>query len=92
MRILGITETCDLGSLYRRLLADGHEVRISVSEPLAAGTMAGLVPRTEEWRAELGWVRDAGDNGIILFEAVGFGALQDQLAIRLSRHRWKRVR
>lgn len=81
MRILGITETCDLGSLYRRLLAAGHEVRVTVSEPLAAGTMANLVPRVEDWRAELGWIREAGDDGLILFEAVseGFGALQDQL-------------
>jgi phosphoribosylamine--glycine ligase len=79
MRVLGITETCDLGSLYLRLLAAGHEVRVSVSERLAAGTMAGLVQRTADWRAELGWVRDAGADGLILFEAVGFGSLQDEL-------------
>src|SRR6478752_2834411 len=79
MRVLGITETCDLGSLYLRLLAEGHEVRVTVSEPLAAGTMAGMVPRAENWRDELAWVREAGDDGVILFEAVGFGELQDQL-------------
>jgi phosphoribosylamine--glycine ligase len=79
VRLLGITETCDLGSLYLRLIADGHEVRVSVSEPLAEGTMAGLVPRVEDWRAELEWIRDAGREGIIIFEAVGFGELQDQL-------------
>lgn len=79
MRILGITETCDLGSLYLRLLAEGHEVRISISEPLATGTMAGLVPRADDWRGELGWIREVGDKGVILFEAVGFGELQDQL-------------
>ena len=79
MRILGITETCDLGSLYRRLIADGHEVRVTVSEPLARGTMAGLVPRADDWRSELGWVRAAGREGLILFEAIGFGALQDEL-------------
>jgi phosphoribosylamine--glycine ligase len=79
MRILGITETCDLGSLYLRLLGEGHEVRVSVSEPLASGTMAGMVPRTADWRGELGWQREAGPDGLILFEAVGFGALQDQL-------------
>lgn len=79
MRILGVTETCDLGSLYLRLLGEGHEVRVSVSEPLAQGTMAGMVPRTADWRSELDWVREAGLDGVILFEAVGFGALQDQL-------------
>ena len=79
VRVLGITETCDLGSLYQRLLADGHEVRITVSEPLAAGTMAGLIPRVTDARAELDWVREAGPEGMILFEAIGFGALQDEL-------------
>lgn len=79
MRVLGITETCDLGSMYLRLLADGHEVRVSVSEPLTAGTMAGMVPQTADWRGELGWLREAGDDGLILFEAVSFGALQDDL-------------
>ena len=79
MRILGVTETCDLGSLYMRLIAEGHEVRLSISEPLARGTMDGLVPHAEDWRAELDSVRQAGDLGIIVFEAVGFGALQDEL-------------
>jgi phosphoribosylamine--glycine ligase len=78
MRFLGVTETCDLGSLYRRLIAEGHEVRVSIEEEGARGTMAGLVPRTDDWRGELGWV---GRDGIILFEAVseGYGALQDSL-------------
>ena len=79
MRVLGIGETCDLGSMYLRLLAEGHEVRVAVSEPLAAGTMAGMVPRTEDWRAELPWIREAGDDGCLLFEATGFGELQDEL-------------
>jgi phosphoribosylamine---glycine ligase len=62
-----------------RLIESGHEVKLAVSEPLAEDTMAGLVPRTSDWRAELDWVREFGSNGVILFEAVGFGALQDQL-------------
>jgi len=65
--------------MYLRLIAEGHEVRVTVSEPLAAGTMAGMVPRTAHWRAELPWIREAGDDGLILFEAVGFGVLQDEL-------------
>jgi phosphoribosylamine--glycine ligase len=79
MRVLGITETCDLGSLYLRLAGGGHDVRVSVSEPLAAGTMAGLLPRTDDWRGDLDWIRAAGGEGFLLFEAVGFGALQDEL-------------
>jgi phosphoribosylamine--glycine ligase len=79
VRILGISETCDLGSLYMRLIESGHEVKIAVSEPLAEGTMAGLVARTSDWRHELDWISRPGADGVILFEAVGFGALQDQL-------------
>lgn len=79
MRVLGITETCDLGSMYLRLMREGHDVRVSVSEPLASGTMAGMVPRSADWRADLSWVLEAGDEGLIVFEAVGFGELQDRL-------------
>jgi phosphoribosylamine---glycine ligase len=78
MRFLGVTETCDLGSLYMRLAQDGHEVKVFVEDEGARGTMAGLVPRTSDWRGELDWI---GRDGIILFEAVseGYGALQDRL-------------
>ena len=81
MRFLGIGETCDLGALYLALIAEGHEVRVGVTEPLAAGTLAGLVPTVADWRAELAWLREGSDLGIILFESVseGFGALQDEL-------------
>ncbi len=81
MRFLGVTETCDLGALYLRLQTDGHSVKAAISEPLAQGTLAGLIPRVADWRAELDWIREAGPNGIILFEAVseGFGELQDVL-------------
>ena len=78
MRVLGVTETCDLGALYLRLQEEGHDVRVAISDPLAQGTLAGMVPRAADWRAELEWVRD---DGVIVFEAVseGFGALQDGL-------------
>jgi phosphoribosylamine--glycine ligase len=81
MRFLGIGDTCDLGALYMRLLADGHEVKVSVANPLAQGTMAGLVEHTTSWENELDWVKAAGEAGIILFENVAQarGALQDRL-------------
>lgn len=81
MRFLGVTESCDLGSLYRRLMAEGHDVRVAISEPKARGTLAGMVRQIADWRGELGWIRAAGPDGIILFESVseGFGGLQDAL-------------
>jgi phosphoribosylamine--glycine ligase len=81
MRFLGVTETCDLASLYIRLRDAGHEVRVAIAEEDARGTSAGLVEHVADWRAQLDWVREAGDQGVLLFESVseGFGALQDAL-------------
>jgi phosphoribosylamine--glycine ligase len=81
MRFLGIGDSCDLGSLYSRLIDDGHEVKVHVDNPLCRGTLAGIVPQTPDWRRELGWLSDAGQDGIILFENVagGRGELQDRL-------------
>ena len=81
MRFLGIGDYCDLGALYLRLVEEGHEVRISISNPLCSGTLAGLVERTRDWRDELDWIRAASRDGIILFENVAMnrGALQDEL-------------
>jgi len=81
MRFLGIGDSCDLGALYLRLLAEGHEVKVHVGNPLCHDTLAGLVERTDDWKRELGWVREPGENGIILFENVAEkrGVLQDEL-------------
>lgn len=86
LRFLGVGETCDLGDLYLSLQREGHEVRVFVSEPLAAGTLAGMVPRSKDWRADLDWLKGGDGLGIVLFESVseGFGALQDEL--RASGH------
>ena len=81
MRFLGIGDSCDLGALYHRLVEAGHEVRVSIADPLARGTLAGIVEQTPDWRGELAWVRAAGEDGVILFEngAEARGALQDEL-------------
>jgi phosphoribosylamine---glycine ligase len=81
MRFLGIGDSCDLGALYLRLIAEGHEVKVHVSKALCHGTLAGMLERVEDWRNELEWVRKAKDEGIILFENVEEkrGALQDEL-------------
>jgi phosphoribosylamine--glycine ligase len=81
MRFLGIGDSCDLGSLYLRLLSEGHDVKVHIAKPACHGTLAGLVPRAPDWKAELGWLRSGGGEGIILFENVAGqrGALQDDL-------------
>ena len=81
MRFLGVGDYCDLGSLYLRLAAEGHDVKVFISEPQCHGTLAGMVSRTNAWEAELPWIREGGDDGIILFENVADerGSRQDNL-------------
>ncbi len=81
MRFLGVGDSCDLSALYLRLVAEGHEVKVHIAEPLCRNTLAGLVAQTADWRSELGWIRAAGKHGIILFEntAKSRGELQDRL-------------
>jgi phosphoribosylamine---glycine ligase len=64
-----------------RLLDEGHEVKVYISNPLCKSTLAGLVTHTDEWRDELAWLREAGDRGIAIFEnaAEQRGSLQDEL-------------
>jgi phosphoribosylamine--glycine ligase len=81
MRFLGVGDYCELASLYLRLIEEGHDVRVFIGEPLCHGILAGMVPRTNEWQTELPWIREAGADGIILFENVGDsnGLKQDAL-------------
>jgi phosphoribosylamine--glycine ligase len=81
MRFLGVGDYCDLAALYLGLVDAGHQVRVSIAEPLCHGTLSGLVPLTEDWEADLLWVREAGADGIVIFENVshGRGPKQDEL-------------
>jgi phosphoribosylamine--glycine ligase len=79
MRVLGIGDYNELGSIYLRLIEEGHAVRVYVGEPGAHDVLAGMVERTPSWEADLPWIRQAGRDGLILFEDAGRGPLQDQL-------------
>jgi phosphoribosylamine--glycine ligase len=82
MRFLGVGDNCDLGALYLRLIEEGHDVRISIANPLCHGTLAGLVEQVPDWIAELPWIRAVGNDGIILFENVAKGRGEAQDALR----------
>ncbi|CAN5664158.1 phosphoribosylamine--glycine ligase [soil metagenome] len=79
MRFLGIGETCDLGDMYWRLAQAGHEVRVHIDQPEARDIFRGMITLSDEWADDLPWLRDAGADGIILFESAAKGELQDQL-------------
>jgi phosphoribosylamine--glycine ligase len=79
MRFLGIGDYNDLGDMYRRLIAAGHEVRVFIGDPEGHDVLGGFVPTVADWRRELDWVRTAGEDGIVLFEGADQGAVQDEL-------------
>ncbi|TWO72900.1 phosphoribosylamine--glycine ligase [Caenimonas sedimenti] len=79
MRFLGIGETNDLASMYHGLAKRGHEVRVFVEDPACADVHAGLLDFTADWEADLGWVRAAGADGVVLFESAIKGEVQDAL-------------
>jgi phosphoribosylamine---glycine ligase len=79
MRFLGIGPEADLAGMYHRLACDGHEVRMFVEAPEAHDIHAGMLARSEDWRADLAWIRDAGRDGIVVFDSADRGGVQDQL-------------
>jgi phosphoribosylamine---glycine ligase len=79
MRFLGVGDTVDLGDMYLRLQASGHDVRVYASDKGAHDIMRGMLPFTDDWQRELGWIRDAGVDGVILFETASRGEIQDEL-------------
>ncbi|MDP8999115.1 MAG: phosphoribosylamine--glycine ligase, partial [Myxococcota bacterium] len=82
MRVLGIGEHNDLGDLYLRLIARGHDVRVHIAERESSDILEGLLPRSPDWQSDLSWVGGVGgasDRGLILFEGTGQGATQDAL-------------
>lgn len=79
MKFLGIGEYCDLGALYSRLIEAGHEVKVFVQNPDYHEIYKGILSFTPDWRLELDWIRQAGSDGIILFESASKGPEQDVL-------------
>ncbi len=76
MRILGMSQRVYLGDIYLALQREGHAVRVFATDTPDECAFGGLIDTVPDWRAELGWV---GRDGIILFEGVRQGALQDEL-------------
>ncbi len=79
MRFLGIGEYNDLASMYQGLAQRGHEVRVFVEDEACRDVFAGMLDFTDDWQRELGWLREAGAEGVAIFESAVKGELQDNL-------------
>ena len=79
MRILGIGHFNDLASMYGGFVARGHEVKVFVEDPAFRNVYGGLLDITPDWRKELPWTRDAGNDSLIIFECADKGSEQDEL-------------
>ncbi|MDP9037470.1 MAG: phosphoribosylamine--glycine ligase [Myxococcota bacterium] len=78
MRVLGIGDSNDLGALYLRLIAGGHDVRVHVGHRESRDVLEGMLRQSVAWRDELPWV-GADPEGVIVFEDTGWGESQDAL-------------
>jgi phosphoribosylamine--glycine ligase len=76
MRVLFISGELIAGDLPYRMREEGCDVRLYVEHPEQQACLSGFVPKVNDWRSELGWV---GKSGLIVFDDVGFGEIQDQL-------------
>ena len=79
MRFLGIGDAVDLGDMYIRLQAAGHDVRVFAADSDAHDIMRGMLRFTDDWHRELEWVRAARKDGAILIETASLGEAQDEL-------------
>jgi len=79
MRFLGIGHGNDLGDLYLRLAGRGHDVRVFVEDESSRDIMAGMMEFVPTWRDQLAWIREAGTDGILIFEGSSWGPAQDEL-------------
>lgn len=76
LRVLGFGPRVYLGDIYLSLQREGHEVRVFAEDAPERRAFGGIIEPVADWRAELDWV---GRDGIVMFERVGHGALQDRL-------------
>jgi phosphoribosylamine--glycine ligase len=76
MNILFISTDCIAINLALILKNEGHEVKLYIKRKKSQGNFDNLVVKVRNWRKELDWV---GPNGLIVFDDVGWGKIQDEL-------------
>ncbi|MDP1620185.1 MAG: hypothetical protein Q8M12_04275, partial [bacterium] len=76
MNVLLISKDFSGADLAYRLQKEGNQVKIFIEEAEYAHAYDGMLEKIADWKAELDWV---GRDGLIVFDCVGFGQVQDDL-------------
>lgn len=76
MRILFVSGEMIGADLCYKLKKEGCDVRLYIEDESRRDCFEGMVDKTSDWKGELKWV---GKNGLIVFDDVGYGGVQDEL-------------
>ena len=76
MNILFVSNDLIGGNVAYLLKKEGHNVRLFIDDNNRRENFENLVEKTEDWKKELSWV---GKDGLIVFDDVGYGKIQDDL-------------
>lgn len=76
LRVLFVSRELIAGDLAYKLTQEGCDVKLFIQDKLEKDCFENMVPKTNNWLRELTWV---GKNGLIVFDDVGYGKIQDDL-------------
>lgn len=76
MRVLFVSGELIGADLCYRLKKEGCDVRLFIEDESRKDCLDNMVEKTSNWEEELAWV---GKDGLILFDDVGYGKIQDDL-------------
>ncbi len=76
MRVLFISGELIAGDIAYQLKKEGCEVRLYIERRDCRDCFDGMVEKTSDWKKDLKWV---GKKGLIVFDDVGYGPIQDRL-------------
>jgi len=76
IKVLFISQELIAGDLAYRLKQENCDVKLFIGDKNEQDCFNGMVEKTKNWKKELEWV---GKKGLIIFDDVGYGDIQDKL-------------
>lgn len=76
MKVLFVSGELIAGDVVCRLKQEGCDVKLFIKDESRKDCFENMVEKTNDWKKELDWV---GKEGLIIFDDVGYGKVQDEL-------------